>query len=81
MARLEKITFAEMRESGARDVLIYYCDHRCSHHIRISPDQWPDDRRVSDIEDRFACLGFLDDETDATGGSSSVLPLERRPNW
>jgi len=54
MARLEKITFAEMRESGARDVLIYCTDYGFSHHIRISADRWPDDLRVSDIEDRSA---------------------------
>jgi len=55
--RDQKITFGEMRASGARGVLIYYCDHRCSHHIRISADQWPDHTRLSDIEPRFVCQG------------------------
>ena len=37
----QKITFADMRASGVRDVLIYCRDHRCSHHIEISADRWP----------------------------------------
>ena len=37
----QKITFGEMRASGARDVLVYCRDHHCSHHIRISADLWP----------------------------------------
>ena len=49
----QKITFGEMRASGARDVLVYCRDHHCSHHIRISADFWPDHLRLSDIEDRF----------------------------
>jgi hypothetical protein len=53
--RPTKITFGEMRESGVRGVLIYCADYHCSHHIAISADQWPDDVRLSDIEDRFVC--------------------------
>ena len=49
----QKITFGEMRASGVRDVLVYCRDHRCSHHIRISADRWPDHFRLSDIEARF----------------------------
>jgi hypothetical protein len=37
----QKITFGEMRASGASDVL--------------SADIWPDHLRLSDIEDRFVC--------------------------
>jgi len=51
----QKITFGEMRESGVRGVLIYCADYRCSHSNAISADQWPDDIRLSDIEDRFVC--------------------------
>ena len=53
--RPQKITFGEMRESGVRGVLIYCSDYKCSHSIAISADQWPDDVRLSDIEDRFTC--------------------------
>ena len=28
--RPQKITFAEMRETGVRGLLIYYADYRCS---------------------------------------------------
>jgi hypothetical protein len=31
-----KITFGELRESGVRDVRIYCCDHRCSHHVETT---------------------------------------------
>jgi len=50
-----KIIFAEMRESGVRGVLVYCADYCCSHSIAISADRWPDDLRLSDIEDRFTC--------------------------
>jgi hypothetical protein len=50
-----KITFGEMRDMGVRVVLIYCADYRCSHSIAVSADEWPDDLRLSDIEDRFIC--------------------------
>jgi hypothetical protein len=55
MARPEKITLGEMRESGMRRVLVYCGDFRCSHHTDISADQWPDEVRLSDLEPRFVC--------------------------
>ena len=51
----QKITFGEMRSSGVRDVLIYCADYRCTHHITMSADQWPDNARLSDIEPKFTC--------------------------
>jgi hypothetical protein len=51
----QKITFAQMRASGVRDVLIYCRDHRCSHHIEVSADRWADDVRLSDIKQGFVC--------------------------
>ena len=36
-------------------MLVYCADYRCSHSIAISGDAWPDDARLSDIEDRFVC--------------------------
>lgn len=36
--RPTKITFAEMRESGVRGILIYCADYRCSHSIAIRGD-------------------------------------------
>jgi hypothetical protein len=53
--RPQKITFAEMRESGVRGLLVYRAAYRCSHSIAISGDAWPDDIRLSDIEERFTC--------------------------
>jgi hypothetical protein len=53
--RPQKITFAEMRESCVRGLLVYFADYRFSHHIAISGDGWPDDVRLSDIEERFTC--------------------------
>jgi hypothetical protein len=53
--RPQKITFAQMRDMGVRGLLIYCADYRCSHSIAISGDAWPDDVRLSDIEDRFVC--------------------------
>jgi hypothetical protein len=50
MTHPQKITFGEMREMGARDVLIYCRDHRCSHHIETNTDGWGDDVQLSDIK-------------------------------
>jgi hypothetical protein len=55
MNRPQKITFAEMREMGVRAILIYCADYKCSHSIAKGGDEWPDDLRLSDIEDRFTC--------------------------
>ena len=54
-AHEQKITFGEMRASGVRDVLIYCRDHRCSHHVEVNADGWPDEVRLSDIEPKFTC--------------------------
>jgi hypothetical protein len=34
----QKITFAEMRASGVRGILIYRSDYHCSHWTAISGD-------------------------------------------
>ena len=43
------------RDVGVRGILVYCADYRCSHSIAISGDHWPDDARLSDIEERFTC--------------------------
>ena len=53
----QKITFAEMRASGVRGLLIYCSDYHCSHWTAISGDRWLDGVRLSDIEPRFTCQG------------------------
>jgi hypothetical protein len=55
MERPQKITFAEMRSSGVRGLLIYCADYKCSHYIAVTADHWDDDVRLSDIELRFVC--------------------------
>ncbi len=55
MNRPQKITFGEMRPSGVRGVLIYCADYQCSHWTKTRGDQWSDDVRLSDIEERFIC--------------------------
>jgi hypothetical protein len=57
LERVQKITFGEMRATGVRNVVIYCVDYRCSH-CHIVPDdadRWPDELRISDIEERFVC--------------------------
>jgi len=58
LVRPQKITFAEMRVSGVRELLIYCQDYKCSHSLAISGDAWPDDVRLSDLEPRFVCRGL-----------------------
>ena len=53
--RLQKITFADMREAGVRGLLVYCADYHCSHSIALSGDAWPDNLRLSDLEPRFIC--------------------------
>ena len=50
LASPQKITFAEMRESGVRGLLVYCADYRCGHSIVVSADRWPDEVQLSDIE-------------------------------
>jgi hypothetical protein len=50
---LQKIAFAEMRAAGVRGLLVYCSAFRCSRWKAISPDRWPDEVRLSDIEPRF----------------------------
>ena len=44
-----------MRDMGVRGLLVYCADYHCSHSIAISADAWPDEARLSDIEERFTC--------------------------
>jgi hypothetical protein len=55
MKRPQKITFGEMRLSGARGLLVYCADYKCSHSIAIGADPWSDDIRLSDLEPHFVC--------------------------
>jgi hypothetical protein len=48
----QKITLAEMRASGVRDILIYY-DHRCGHDVETNADGSSDDV----IEPGCPCCG------------------------
>jgi hypothetical protein len=45
-----------MRAAGVRRVLIYCRDLRCSHLNIVDADRWPDELRISDIEDKFVCM-------------------------
>jgi hypothetical protein len=36
-------------------MLIYCGDYQCSHWIRISADQWPDETQLSELEDKSTC--------------------------
>jgi hypothetical protein len=51
----QKITLGEVRDAGVRRLLVYCRDHRCSHSVIISADQWGDEVRLSDLEPRFVC--------------------------
>jgi hypothetical protein len=56
MRRQQKITLGEMRANcRPTRVLVYCSDHKCSHLVMIDAACWPDDLRLSDLEDRFVC--------------------------
>jgi hypothetical protein len=42
-----------MSSSGARDVIVYCRDYRCSHSVEMNADAFPDEVRVSDVEPRY----------------------------
>jgi hypothetical protein len=44
---------AEMRDSGARGILVCSLDYRCSHLMALMADHWPGDGEVSDVRPRF----------------------------
>jgi hypothetical protein len=71
VTRPQKITFAEMRAAGVRNVLIYCTDYTCGHHITApdDADRWPDELRISDIEDKFVCT------------ACGVRGADIRPDW
>ena len=50
-----KITFREMRETGATRIIVFCKDYRCSHNIQMDAAKWPDEMRLSDLEPRFIC--------------------------
>jgi hypothetical protein len=57
LASPQKITFAAMRESDARGLLVYSADYRCSRSIAVSAERWPDEVQLSDIGPRFTRTG------------------------
>ena len=51
----EKITFGEMRASGASRIIVHCGDYKCGHSVTIHPALWPDNVRLSELEERFVC--------------------------
>ena len=59
-----------------RWVLVCCQDNRCGHHVEMDADCWPNDIRLSDIEDRFVCQAC-----GKRGGRRSAGPFHRRGGW
>ena len=55
MDQQDKITFGEMRASGASRVTVHCGDHKCGHSVTMYPALWFDKLRLSDLEERFVC--------------------------
>jgi hypothetical protein len=55
MTRQQKITFGEMRASGASRIIVHCGDYKCGHSVTMYPALWPDNVRLSDLEERFVC--------------------------
>jgi hypothetical protein len=53
--RAQKITIAEMRESGPTRLIVYCGDYKCAHSVVIDATRWADDVRLSDREPKFTC--------------------------
>ena len=52
---VQKITFGDMRKSGASGVIVFCSDSPCAHSVKLSADCWPDNLRLSHIEGLFVC--------------------------
>ena len=78
--RPQKITFADMRDTGVRGVLIYCSDYRCSHSTAISGDRWPEDMLLSDLEPRFICSACANAPTASVGQSALGGKANRKFN-
>ena len=55
MTLQQKITFGEMRASGASRIIVHCGDYKCGHSVTMYPALWPDNVRLSDLEERFVC--------------------------
>jgi hypothetical protein len=73
MPRQQKITFGEMRASGASRVIVRCGDYKCGHSVTIYPALWPDTVRLSDLEERFVCT--------VCGRRGAVRPCLSRQAW
>ena len=51
--RPQKITFADMRATGVRGLLVYRLQVQPPGHAER--DRWPGEMRLSDLEPRFMC--------------------------
>jgi hypothetical protein len=51
--RPQKITFAEMRESGVRGLLVYCTDYRCSHSLELGIEVVETADAVGQVMDKF----------------------------
>jgi hypothetical protein len=54
--RSQKITLGEMRESGPTKLIAYCFNRKCNYHADSDASQWPDEVRISDLEERFVCM-------------------------
>ncbi len=56
MTRQQKITFGEMRASGASRIVVHCRGYKCGHSVTMYPALWPDNVRLSDPDERFVCI-------------------------
>jgi hypothetical protein len=43
-----------MRESGVSRIIVHRGDYKCGHSVTVYPALWPDNVRLSDLEERFS---------------------------
>jgi hypothetical protein len=76
LTRPTKITFGEMRDSGARGLLVYCQNYQCCRSTAISGDRWPDGIRLSDIEPPFTCQGCGKKGAEMSGPCLRIRAIE-----
>jgi hypothetical protein len=79
--RPQKITLAEMRTAGVRELLMCCSDYRGSHWT-ASANDWPDEVGVSDLEAEFTCQACGRRSADGRrAGSQMTHSGTRRPDF
>jgi hypothetical protein len=65
----ERVTLANMRSHGCRDLLVYCVSPWCNHSATLNADWLPDDTALLDLGHRMVC------------SRCGLIGADTRPDW